>query len=59
MRWVGSVKDISADEQRVDVLLVKGGDEPVKKADMLVVTTALYESCAEMPVGSVEDAHGC
>ena len=57
LRWIGSIKDIAADEQRVDFLGAESFDEPVEKAFMLRQAVTLDESSAEMPVGGVEKAH--
>jgi endonuclease/exonuclease/phosphatase family metal-dependent hydrolase len=55
---IRGVEDIAADDQRVNFLAAERFDEPVEKRGMLWQPLALDEPGAEMPVCSVEDAHG-
>lgn len=60
LRRIGSIEDVAADEQRVDVLVAQRVDEPVEKRSVLRQAITLDESSAEMPVCGVEEFHsGC
>ena len=57
LRRIRRIKDIPAEQQRFNVLSPQRLDQPVQKGGMLRQAVTLDESCAEMPVRGMKDAH--
>ena len=57
LRRIRGIKDIAAEQQRVDFLATEGFDEPVHEGSVLSQAIPLDEAGTEMPVGGVEEAH--
>ena len=54
----GAVEEVARDDERVNVLGIKGGGEPVEEGGKFVVAAAAVEVAPQVDVGGVQDFHG-